>query len=404
MDQSSVERRLIEMSGRSDLRIPAYPAVLARITRIVGRHEYAIDELSKAVQSDQALTAAVLRYANSAKNAPTAPILSLDRAISHIGAKELVRCAIAGSLGAAATAPGPLVSLRHQVWKESLLSASIAQELAAQRGLAPETAFLAGLLHDFGKVVLLAALDHKGSEPVTLPADQWLNLIEKFHVEAGLRAAREWRLPPAIVEVIRAHHGATVVDAGHKPLVQIVQLSDHIVAIAERNMAVTEDDLRAIKGLGTSECGRIALALPGIVEMVASFGEPERAATPAGISWVTPAVRQDGPSGLVSFAATCERREGPLLFMATRVDWQSLRVTGRFALTENCLVKMILHLPTDISLTMNVISDVLKDGEHEIHLRPFALHGDAKTAYHAMITAALKVVPPSKPQTPLRAP
>ena len=65
---------------------------------------------------------------------------------------------------------------------------------------------------------------------------------------------------------------------------------------------------------------------------------------------------------------------------------------------------MILHLPTDISLTMNVISDVLKDGEHEIHLRPFALHGDAKTAYHAMITAALKVVPPSKPQTPLRAP
>src|SRR5262249_52611992 len=153
-------------------------------------------ELAKVVQSDQALTAAVLRYANSARNgAGGAPILSLDRAITQIGAKETVRCAIAGSLGAAATMPGPLVGLRHKVWKDALLCANLAQELASIRGLTPETAFLAGLLHDFGKIVLLAALDQKGSEPAMLPEAKWFELVERFHVEAGLRAAREWKLP-----------------------------------------------------------------------------------------------------------------------------------------------------------------------------------------------------------------
>src|SRR5262249_35460160 len=147
----------------------------------------------------------------------------------QIGPKETVRCAIAGSLGFAATIPGPLVGLRHKVWKDALLGANIAQELASLRSLVPETAFLAGLLHDFGKIVLLAALDPNRAEPVLLPEAKWFELVDRFHVEAGLRAAREWRLPSPIVDVIRGHHGAPLMQDGHRRLVTVVQIADQIV-------------------------------------------------------------------------------------------------------------------------------------------------------------------------------
>jgi HD-like signal output (HDOD) protein len=393
----AVEQRLVEMSGRANLKIPAYPAVLARLTKILGQSDWSVHELARVVQADQALTAAVLRYANSARQGPPAPILSLDRAITQIGAKETIRCAIAGSLGSAATMPGPLVSLRHRVWREALLSANLAQELAQLRGLTPETAFLAGLLHDFGKVVLLAALDQKGSEPALLPEEKWLELVDKFHVEAGLRAAREWRLPGPIVDAIRGHHGGALTDDGNRRLVQIVALADQIVALADRAVGLSEDDLHRVRGLASNECARIATALPAILEMAASFGEPERPKPQSVVSWVVPPPKRTDGVASVDFQVTCERREGPIRFSARAVDWQGLRVVGRSPLNENCLVKITLHLERDLGVWMNVISCAPGDGgEYEIELRPFALHGDPKTAYHAMVSSAVRAVSPPR--------
>src|SRR5215470_8165175 len=223
--QTGIER-LVDLAGRNDLKVPPYPAALARLTRILGRHEYKIQELARAVASDQALTASILRYANTVRMGGGAPIQSLERAITQIGASEVMRAALAGGLGKVAVAPGPLMTLRHRVWMEALLSAALAQELAGLRGLQADIAFLAGLLHDFGKVVLLATLDQGGGEGPRWPAERWFEIIDKYHVDAGVRAAREWKLPAAVIEIIRAHHGNVQIDAGYKPLLQIVQLTD----------------------------------------------------------------------------------------------------------------------------------------------------------------------------------
>jgi hypothetical protein len=109
---------------------------------------------------------------------------------------------------------------------------------------------------------------------------------------------------------------------------------------------------------------------------------------------VPPAPR-DSLGAPVSFAVSCERRQGPILYTSTAVDWQSLHVTGRTALTENCLVKVTLHLASDLGIWMNVIGCAAREGgEYDIELRPFALHGEVKTAYHAMVGAAVRGVVP----------
>ena len=179
-----------------------------------------------------------------------APIQSLERAITQIGASEVMRAALAGGLGKVAIAPGPLIALRHRVWLEALLAAGLAQELAALRGLQGDIAFLAGLLHDFGKVVLLATLDQGGGEGPKWPAERWFEIIDKHHVDAGVRAAREWKLPQAVVEIIRAHHGNVAIDSGYKPLLQIVQLTDRIVELMGRSSVIATEDLRQGPGHG----------------------------------------------------------------------------------------------------------------------------------------------------------
>jgi len=388
VDPQTIEQRLVQLSGRGDLKIPPYPAVLARVTRIVGRHDYTVQELSKAVQSDQALTAAVLRYANSPRHAPPAPIASLERAITHIGAKELVRCAIAGSLGQAAMAPGPLATVRYRVWRDAVLGANLAQEIGQARGLPTELAFLSGLLHDFGKVVLLAALDQTLQGGPTLTAGRWIGVVDTAHVEAGTRAAREWRLPPPVIDVIQSHHDG-VGDPANRPLIELIRTVDAIVQVLGERTALDEEDLIFVPGLTRGEAQRVMTALPGIIEMVASFAEPARF-TPAAPSLVESESR-GGSGARVDFAVSCERKDSSVVYSAKSVDWDSLRVVGRQALPENCLIKITLHLcDGDLPVWMTVAEATREAADYLIELRPYAMHGLAKSTYLAMVSQALK--------------
>jgi putative nucleotidyltransferase with HDIG domain len=388
VEHQSIEQRLVQLSGRGDLKIPPYPAVLARVTRIVGRHDYTIPELAKAVQSDPALTAAVLRYANSPRHAPPSPISSLERGITHIGAKELVRCAIAGSLGQAATGPGPLATVRYRVWREAVLGANLSQELAIMRGMPGDLAFLAGLLHDFGKIVLLAALDQTLQTGPAMTATRWIGIVESSHVEAGVRAAREWRLPPPVVDVIAAHHGGKC-EPAHRTLVDLVRTVDAIVAVCSSHSALADEDISSIPGLARGEAQRIVAALPAIFEMVASFSHPSRPSAPSG-SLVIPEASEE-PGAKVDFAVSCERKDEAVVFAAKNVSWDSMRVQGRQTLSENCLVKITLHLSEgDLPVWMTVVEASREGADYLIHFRPYAMHGAAKTAYHSMVTHAMR--------------
>jgi len=388
VETQAIEQRVVELSGRGDLKIPPYPAVLARVTQIVNKRDYTVQELAKAVQSDQVLTAAVLRYANSPRHMPPMPITSLERAIMHIGANELVRCAIAGTLGQSATLPGPLAAARYRVWRDAVLGANLAQEIGLMRGQPADVSFLAGLLHDFGKVVILAALDQTLKTAPQMTASRWIGIVDSAHVEAGVRAAREWRLPPTLVEVIRAHHGATS-SSSVRTLVEVVQIVDAVVALVGNGSFVDEGELFAIPGITADEGQRVLATLPGIVEMVASFAQPTT--RPSSAPSFVVAERRDGARAKVEFSVSCDRKESHFVYAARSVDWESLRIVGRQALPESSLVKVTLHLGGgDLAVWMTVIDAEREGADYLIELRPYAMHGDAKASYQTMVTTAFK--------------
>jgi hypothetical protein len=204
-----------------------------------------------------------------------------------------------------------------------------------------------------------------------------------------VRAAREWRLPPEVADVIRAHHGAAG-EPGNRALVALVQTVDAIVAVIGTRGSLGDDELAAVPGLARGEAARVLAALPGIVEMVASFSQPARLPSASAPSFVEPE-RCGGAGARVDFPVSCERKDAAIVYAARSVDWEGLRVAGRQALPENCLVKITLHLQAgDLPIWMTVADSSREGSDYVIELRPYAIHGDARAAYHAMVTHAFR--------------
>src|SRR5205823_13359081 len=97
-----------------------------------------------------------------------------------------------------ASSSGELADLRRLIWKESVTSAVLCQHLAVRRSLHPEEAFLAGLLHDFSKIIVLGALETLVQPTDARAAGSWLEMIDRMHVEVGVMIASRWRLSDAL--------------------------------------------------------------------------------------------------------------------------------------------------------------------------------------------------------------
>jgi HD-like signal output (HDOD) protein len=195
---------------RDAVKVPPFPAVAMRIHSLARQDDFDAQELKNAVASDQALSAAVLRCANSALYSRGLPIASLDQALRRIGAREMATIALASIPGDLGTTKGSLVAMRRQVWQEALISALVCRELAKKRKLAADDAFMCGFLHDFGKLVCMRCIEELlAAHPETAgrSASEWIELVDRYHVELGLVVATRWQLPAILSDAITLHHG-----------------------------------------------------------------------------------------------------------------------------------------------------------------------------------------------------
>lgn len=194
--------------ARKDFDLPAFPETALRVRQLLKEPNISLDKLSNVVLSEPALTARLLRMANSAlMRRGTIEITDVKTAISRLGFNIVETAAV--SLAANQVfqvAGGSAVRQRlDAVRKHSVRVSAIAYVLAARARTStkPDTAMLAGLLHAIGKFYILTKVNEF---PDLFANTAELNeLLEHWHAGVGKVIVEHWGFPEEVVEAVDEH-------------------------------------------------------------------------------------------------------------------------------------------------------------------------------------------------------
>jgi len=223
--------------------LPPFDRTALQIQKELARPEPEIARVEKAIVADQALTTQVLRTANSAFYKGLTKVGTVRNAIVRLGMGEIANIVMLVTQRRnfqARTAWGRRTM--QDLWRHSVGCAIGSQWLARVSGYQNQAheAFTAGLLHDVGKLLLLAvieALSEKAKKKMDLPETLLGEILQRFHTEHGERLMQQWNLPEHYCQVARQHHGE---DYDHENgLLLIVRVVNS--ACAKLGIGVEED-------------------------------------------------------------------------------------------------------------------------------------------------------------------
>ncbi|MEO8278435.1 MAG: HDOD domain-containing protein [Ideonella sp.] len=221
------------------VRLPALPEVLLKLLALYRRADASIDEFANLIAADPAMAGKVMAVANSAAyraSSHAEPVRDLARSLQLLGT-ETVRTIVISQ--AIFQAMHSVAALRRvdlgPYWRHSLLSAALCRELARRiGGVQEDEAYLAGLLHDIGRLALLAAAPEFHAEGLSPDDDAASCAVERRwllvdHAEAGAWLIGRWKLSRELTDSVRYHHEPMARLAGTEPLIRIVALA-HLIA------------------------------------------------------------------------------------------------------------------------------------------------------------------------------
>lgn len=256
-----------------ELRVPPSPVVALRLLQVLDDPESAMASVVGALEKDQGLAALVLRLSNSVKYRRSGEVTTLAQAVARVGRSVLREVAVARELHDRTLGRGPLVALRRRAWRDALTSAQVAGHIAPWFGVKREEAWIAGLLHDIGRVPAIGLLEDVLTEHPdadTRTEEGWWALVESHHVALGMRLADAWKLPAMVASAIESHHR----DYEQGPLLEVLRAADQVVRMLEGRGFVPADHLGAIATLSTEQCESLAEFLPTLPAVLDAFREP----------------------------------------------------------------------------------------------------------------------------------
>ena len=226
--------------------VPSLPAVFLRLTAVVDDPRSAIRDMEEVVYEDPALAGRLLRLANSAYFGFPGHVDSLSRAITLVGTRQLRDLALATSVLDLFSGVASDVVSMASFWRHSVATGLLARALATwQREANAEQFFVAGLLHDIGRLVLLIKANESMVQALERSRvdDVLLHVVERDilgfdHVALGNELLRQWNLPPAICAGVAFHHlpmraGANIPTAA---LVHVADVMANAIAFGSSGM------------------------------------------------------------------------------------------------------------------------------------------------------------------------
>ncbi|OGQ95947.1 MAG: metal-dependent phosphohydrolase [Deltaproteobacteria bacterium RIFOXYD12_FULL_57_12] len=218
-------------------RMPSLSTTVSKVLQICDRPDTSPNDLNRIISLDPVLTGRVLKLINSAYYSLPNQITTLARAIIMLGINTVknlaLSTAVLGNMGNPTSFPQLPMDL---FWTHSLCVGVTAKALATRKGIPPlmrEEYFVAGLLHDLGKIPLAncfpeeygLAFDRAAATQSPLFGFE-TELVEFDHGRVGGMISEKWKLSGNITAVLSHHHSIDGVEENQHNLVGIVALAN----------------------------------------------------------------------------------------------------------------------------------------------------------------------------------
>jgi len=229
-------RELIRKIISQTASLPAMPEVMINVQKLIKHPATTPAQLAKIIETDPSMVAGILKVANSAYYGFRGKVSTIQHASSLFGTRRLAELITAisagGVLGKAMDGYGQKAG---DMWRHSILVACTASEIAAiVADDILDSAYMAGLLHDIGKIILdphvrerKMLFDHYFSTyPEKTIQDAEGHILGFDHAVIAAILCEKWSLPKTIAFGIRNHHQPS--SAGDHLLSHIVHLADYL--------------------------------------------------------------------------------------------------------------------------------------------------------------------------------
>jgi len=299
-----------------------------------------------------------------------------------------------------------LHSLRREVWRQATFAAEVCRTLSPRRRLEPGTAFLSGLLHDFGKVIAISCIEEilaTSSEQPPLSAATWHCFVERYHIELGFVMATKWDLPPIIGEAIYTHHTPSMSQT-FRAYVDTIGVADQVVALVESNPAAGVEELAKVPGLrDATEAALLARLLPTVAEAIHGFEPPP----PTAVAVQThnliakPTTSLGGVERPLAGRVRTQHGRNTETYEALAITPNGLRMRGLVPLTEQSMVRTQISAgATTLDVWATIAACALEDGKFVVELKPLTLQGDTRSGWMRLFEIAGHFSPtvPSAPR------
>jgi HD-like signal output (HDOD) protein len=243
------------------------PITVTRLAGLYASDTVDLRQVAEVVGFDQALTASVIRTANSTLLAGRTAVTTVKDAVVRVGAGTVLSLATGGRVKRQMSRAVPAYGLGDgDLWRHSV-AASLAAELMGTHctGFVPPAAVTAALLHDVGKLVMARFLNKDVQAMLKRAADEGhrsrieaeVELLQVHHGELGGLIAQHWKLPDQIVVGVIYHH--TPEEIGAEPVAHATHIADVVAksigAGLEEENQDPGADLASLRGLGMSPGG-----------------------------------------------------------------------------------------------------------------------------------------------------
>ena len=236
--EGSVMRDVFSSVTRAIDRLPVLPEIPRRVVVLAHDPMTSMPDLAEFIHEDAGLSMRVLRRANSAGASPVSPIKDVRQACTQIGLKAVVQLAQAEMTAALyRDCPTQIRFLAQRLWRHNVVTACLADRIASMANVHDrDPAFMAGLIHDVGKLILLDVIlnVHRGRVGRLEDDTELLSrVLVQFAPWVGAYVVQQWRMPSEFVmATFFSSQPALVPEGMSAELSHVVRLASDMAAEA----------------------------------------------------------------------------------------------------------------------------------------------------------------------------